>query len=264
MSLIRNGGFETGNIDFWSLLGEADFDVSTADPHSGTHHLRATATAAGAARVYGADYIEVSAGKRVYLQGYMKGSRVLSGQLSVQEYDSTLNYLRHTTLLTMDVETAYTLFSGIHFVGDDCAYIRPYIRSTVIAIGDTVDFDDISMLMEDRVNILSGEALLCDLNDIGVSGDTSADRHSVVDFYNFIADIEVADVQGTTPTLDLSIIERDLRGKDLIVGSFTQFTAEGSERIALTNCRGSMMYVTYTIGGTTPRFDIEVAIKGMR
>ena len=79
--------------------------------------------------------------------------------------------------------------------------------------------------------------------------------------------LNVTEVTGTTPTLDVKIQEKDpVSGKYFDLFSFTQQTAISSERKSYGSGAGELLgkvirYVA-TIGGTTPSFTFSLSMVG--
>lgn len=71
--------------------------------------------------------------------------------------------------------------------------------------------------------------------------------------------LDVTAVSGTTPTLNVTIEGKDpTSGKYFTIGTFTQLTAIGNQRITIPQLLDSNIRVNYQIGGTTPSFTFTV------
>lgn len=71
--------------------------------------------------------------------------------------------------------------------------------------------------------------------------------------------IKASSVAGTTPTCDAKIIAYDPSTNEWYdLESFTQLTADGSETKLVTDI-GAKIAVLYTIGGTSPSFDLIIS-----
>lgn len=68
--------------------------------------------------------------------------------------------------------------------------------------------------------------------------------------------LNVIDVAGTTPTLDV-VINATINGVQYQIGAFTQRTTTGKEVIIIAGCPKDIQ-IQATLGGTTPNFDFEV------
>lgn len=91
------------------------------------------------------------------------------------------------------------------------------------------------------------------------TGQTDAIDASGVDELSVF--LNVTDVSGTSPTLDVVIQDSPDGTTWYDKESFTQATAATSEAKRLTNF-GKFVRVKYTIGGTTPSFTFEVKATG--
>jgi hypothetical protein len=75
--------------------------------------------------------------------------------------------------------------------------------------------------------------------------------------------IDVTAVSGTSPTLDVSVLEKDgtsIAATDQKVVVFPQITAVGSYR-RLVQSKKSHLALYYDVGGTTPSFTLTSGIK---
>jgi len=97
------------------------------------------------------------------------------------------------------------------------------------------------------------------------SGAETADGNSE-DFENFqnyeqaVFYLDVTAVSGTSPTLDVTIEEKDpVSGKYFTIGTFAQKTATGSERIVINPLYGTILRAKWVIGGTSPSFTFSLS-----
>jgi hypothetical protein len=68
--------------------------------------------------------------------------------------------------------------------------------------------------------------------------------------------LDVSAASGGSPTLDIDVIGV-VGGKDFTLGSFTQKTTTGKERIVVDDCPKDIK-INWTIGGATPSFTFDI------
>lgn len=91
------------------------------------------------------------------------------------------------------------------------------------------------------------------------SGDTSATPIDVGKYKEALFFLDVTDVAGTSPTLDVAIKTKDpISGKWFDLVSFAQVTAISSEMKAVNGLIGSQIAAFYTIAGDTPSFTFSL------
>lgn len=79
-----------------------------------------------------------------------------------------------------------------------------------------------------------------------------------------LAQLDVTAVSGTAPTLDV-VIEDSLDGVNYDeVQAFTQRTAAGRQRVAITTPISQRARVRWTIAGTTPSFTFSLIVESAR
>lgn len=71
--------------------------------------------------------------------------------------------------------------------------------------------------------------------------------------------MDVTAASGTTPTLDVDVVELLPEGRERVLGSFAQITVVGTRELAVTDVPfTASLRIDFTIGGTTPSFTFSV------
>ena len=261
MSIIRNGGFERGSIDFWEVASDGALEISTLLPKYGTYCGKFTSAGNYQEFILSTDYVAVDPYDIVNLTGWVKSTAARNVQPILFAYDADYSYIGGLYSLSRTMDTTWMLLNSQVVIPYNTAYIRAgyYVEGSA---ADEVFYIDGYM----------GSILTASSNKTGsvnthpyavenVSGDTVGNRQDMKQFSTYHADLQIGVVNGVNPTLDVIVYEIDYRGVALSVGTFAQAIAVGRERIQLPNALGKGFYIGYVIGGTGPEFYFTVDIS---
>ena len=264
MNLIRNGGFERGNTDFWSIDTGGYLEVTGSLPKYGSYCGVITSSGALPEVLLNNDFIEVSSYDLIDILFWVKSTSLYNAQAVIYCYDSDYSFIKSLTGYARAMDGTWLPIRTQIPVMEGVAYIRAGVYISVSSSGDIFYVDGYTCNIVKRDNCISGYTTLLAQGERTASGDTMGDKKDLQMYNTFFADLNVTYVGGTSPTLDVSVYEYDSTGHEVLIGTFTQVTAVSRERIALSNCTGRTLYVKYTIGGTDPDFvfEIGVACKG--
>ena len=261
---MRNGGFERGNTDFWDVIGGGSLEVTTVSPLHGTYCGKFTADGTADGVILSSDYIDVKPYQIVDGILYMKSGTTDKGYLDFYAYDADYSLIGIQTGSWVTNDGSYLMLTDQYAVPVGCAYVRFGIQIHSPTNGDVIYLDGGGVEIIDSGSAMSGMLELLPAGSYTVSDNTWERARSMMQFSTYYADLHCTYVGGTSPTLDVDVIESLASGGVITVGSFTTVTGTTAERIVLSNCLGKKMYLVYTIGGTNPEFDFEVAAVGKR
>lgn len=264
MNLIRNGGFEDGSLVHWVMRSAGSLVLDAANSHRGSGCAKLTSSGAGIEYFDSSDYIEVKPYEVLITSAWVKSAAARGCKIYAVEYDENLEVIDHIELTEITSTAMYSMLHAEHVVSAEASYVILRLAVSGSANSEIFYFDDAKVYMHDPEVAVYYTTELCVLNSINVSGDSSGDRYDQKGFITYIADLHVTTANGTNPTLDLTVVELDGHGDEVIVGTFAQKVAVGSERILLSNVTGNQMYVRYIIGGVNPVFYFEVSVNGKR
>ena len=261
MSTIRNGGFESGNTDFWTAESAGTFEVSTVSPKSGAYCGVFTPNSIGDSEIIHKDYIEVTSFDLINLFGYAKSIDTGRVYLCIYMYDGDYSYLGMVKGLSRAMDGTYLDINTQIPIPAGVKYIRPgfhlYVHET-----DAYYLDGFTADVLHHDNAISSTVTLGEFPPATASGDTSNDKKDMQMYKTFECDLSVSYVTGTSPTLDVTVYEENPGTDDVLIGTFAQKTSTGAERITLNHAIGRQMYIKYTIGGTDPNFYFGVYVTG--
>jgi len=262
MNLIRNGGFELGNTDFWSVEGNATLEVVPTSDMSGNYMLKVTAGSLSDVYVIHDDYLPVQAGSIVNVSGLFKSASNLDISPYLYFYDSDYSYIGKSYQVYKEMDGNVQSISSDIYVPNRTAYVRVAFKIWSPYSGDILYADSINANMLGQSQGLYRLEEVFNESGVTSSGSTSSDKRDMKACSEFYADMKVTSSSGSSPTLDVEVWERSPTYKDFKVGTFTTATGITEERIKLSNCTGSQLFIKYTIGGTNPSFSFKVYIIG--
>lgn len=264
MNLIRNGGFESGDLEFWVSVGDGSAVVSDTAPVHGTYHAIITVGVGDGHTLHSQDYIPVLFGQIMVANWYAKSDG--GGQVYARfyEYDGDLNLLATTDRRGGDTPGAYQQFQAMLTPQPNTEYMRigVYTYADEAPANVSIDSCYASTLSGDDPLVYRIEIA----NRVGVvsSFNTSLNPYDMLGFQTYYADIDCTVLTGTNPTLDLTVVEKDVYGNEKVLGTFAQLSAAGHERISIDPPIGDGMYVKYVEGGTWTNATFAVTVTGVR
>lgn len=264
MNLIRNGGFERGDTDFWEMGSAGVLVIEPSLPKYGGFCGKLTSSGAVLEYVRNIDYISVSPLQLFKWSLWTKSLAARGIGLTVWKYDADYSLIGTYSSDLKEAAATWKQASFEYLNTPDVAYIRAGLYVYLSAADEIFYIDNLMFNSIDKDNTFIERVELFDESSVTVSGDSSGDKKDMQAFTTFYADIDVEITGGTNETLDVCIKETDGNGKVIIVGTFAQAIAVGTERIVLSNTAGRSLYIDYVIGGTNPTFNFEVAVTGKR
>lgn len=262
-NLIRNGGFETGGLDFWENAGAGTLTVTDADSRYGTYSGRIESSASQELIVQAADMLPVTPFTLMSANIATKTSDFTSLDVRAVYYDSDYQYIGYERIGYITPTGGWDESAYPFVVLSNAFFCKIAIRCYALGAADVVLFDAVSLHEMTDAQLSFARVAFWQLSNLTASGDTSDDPYKAIGYHEYHAVIECDGLAGTAPTLDVNVCEKDPFGNERILGSFAQITATvGTETIAISKPLAGTMYVTYTEGGTWTDCDFKVAIYG--
>ena len=264
MSLIRNGGFERGNTDFWEVITGGTLEVSTISPLYGSYCGKFVGDGSYNSVLLSKDYIDVKPYQILDGIIYMKSATSIQCYVIFYAYDADYSLITTQEGVWVTNDGTWKELTGQFTVPVGCAYVRFGINFHHTTSGDIFYLDGAGVEVMDIDSALSGSIVLRDVAEATASGNTWAQSKSITQFSTYFALLHVDYAGGTSPTLDIDVKESTPLGNGVLLASFAQATASGDQAIDLPYCWGNGLYIDYTIGGTSPDFYFGVAVVGKR
>lgn len=264
MNEIRNGTFERGDDKFWEIIGTGTLTISDSAPKHGTYHAEVYVASPNVVVLLASDYISVEFGQLLHVSYYITRDVQTEYATRFYEYDGALNLIK-----TTDRDHGYAPAS----YGKVCDMIKPAIGTEYIRVGvrlhdeeanNTASIDTCcaELIEGGSGQVYQLEALRVENKVAG--GDSSATPLDMTGFTTYHADLDAGTVNGTNPTVDVDVCEKDCYDNERVLGSFTQLDAAGDERIDISPPLYDELYVKYTEGGAWSDVDLRVTVTGRR
>ena len=264
MSLIRNGGFERGNTDFWELVSGGSLEISNISPLYGTYCGKFTGDGSYNSVLLSKDYIDVKPYQIVDGVIYVKSASALSTYVIFYAYDSDYSLITTEAGVWVSHDGTWKKLTRQFVVPEGCAYVRFGVDFHHATSSDIFYVDGAGVEVFDTDSGMSGAIVLQEVIECTSSGNTWVNSRYMTQYTTYWGILYVDYVSGTSPTLDVDIRETSPLGNSSLVASFAQMTAQGEQKIDLPQCWGNGLYIDYTIGGTNPDFYFGVAVVGKR
>ena len=262
MSLIRNGGFERGNTDFWSAKENCTLEINDTDQKYGLYCGKITSAGNALLLVQSDDYIAVSPYQIINTLLWIKSSAARDVYLCLYTYDSDYSYIDRieSSLKTMDGN--YQMFHAQFSLPENVSYVRFGLRINLSNSGEIFYIDGAGVDILQPETGMSGIATLLASDMYTGSGNTVGDKKSMIQYSTYYGQLICTDAFGTSETLDVTVYELNEDHYEVELASFPQVTTTGSYLIDLPHCEGREMYIRYTFGGTDPMFAFSVRVIG--
>lgn len=264
-NLIRNGGFERGDAEFWDVISDDTLAASTVMHLWGLYSGKITSVGTGTIRFATDDFLEVKPSAIVNLSFWVYGVAGKTMEVRIDKYNADGTSIGSETIISQSLYADWTSYTAQYTIDEEAIYIKVDFRILSPGDGDVYYFDDVSLIHLDNVYPSLRVTKIAQVQNAVASGDTTATKYYMLEFTDYYAEINCASLTGTTPTLDVDVCELDQVSNEVVLGSFAQIAAGGGdERISISNPIGKGMYVKYTEGGTWTDCDFEVSIIGVR
>ena len=264
MSLIRNGGFERGNTDFWEVISGGTLEVSTISPLYGSYCGKFTADGSGDGIILSSDYIDVKPYQIIDGILYIKSATTIQARLIAYFYDADYSYINNQLGSYVTNDGTYLELEYQFRVPNGASYVRFGIIILSPVSGDIFYLDGTDLEIITDTEAITGLVELLPFAEYTTSGGTYNNAKSMMQFNTYFGELSCNDSDGGDSTLDVDVKVVNWLGQSLTLASFTTVTGTGDWRIDLPYCMGKQLYIIYTITGSTPYYDFGVAVVGKR
>ena len=264
MNLIRNGGFELGNTNFWRVTTSGSLEIETSEVHSGSYAGKFISGGDYIEYILNNDYIPVSPYNLISVNGWIKSSSNSEVSMIIFLYDSEYSFIDALYGISRETNGSYIQLNMQKSLSNDVSYVQIGYRVKDSSSTEIFYIDSTNVSIIDQESCIFGRLCLRDYGKATSSGDTTEDKKDFKQFTTYYADLMCKNAYGSSKTLDVSVYELDYTEKPVLLGNFTQLTGAGRERIVLSNVIGNQLYIEYTISGTNPQFYFSVYVSGKR
>ncbi len=257
--LIRNGGFERGNLDFWKVVFGTVSVVSDVKKR-GSYSAKTITGDYDSVKLDSKDYIEVTPFVLYKHTGWYKNVDLTKMQAMAMFYDSNIDRITDADIIIWEKTGAFdwTYCEGWFVTPPEASYMVLGIAGTGTS-GKYGYIDSISLQEIDLNRLAVYTKELLKKENFTSTGTFYSDEYfsgvwKYAEFY-----LNVTSLTGTDPTLDVTIQAYDPSTglwKDIVV--FDQATGAGSQLKVATAGLGWKIRVKYVTGGTITDCDFVV------
>ena len=257
--LIRNGGFERNDIDFWTVyLGSAT--VTNTDKHAGYYSVKLSCGSMNTVYLETKDYIEVSPYELYRVLTWVKSVSWTYIEGLIYYYDSD-----YQSISAYELEL-FKETGSFDWTRKECYFSVPtdasYISLAYHAVGTNGTYgyiDSISLAQLDIKDIAAMHVALVEEENLTTAGTYYSDEFFVGMWERAIFGLNCTSLTGSSPTLDVSV-EVYIPDVDIWIPvlTFNQLTSSGSEVKTLNDVHGWLLRVKYVLGGSVTDCDFKV------
>ena len=252
-NLLRNGGFERANTNFWSGYDCKSFAVTTAHKHKGTYSGLLTCDGSNTPYVMPNDYIPMTVGEIAYFEAWTKASGMYAAYLRVDYFDEGLSLVETVTYESFNPGTGgfaqlLQVISGI----EGAFYCRPYILLSHITEDHWMAIDNVTMYKFTPEDVMGGVRLIDDREELTTAQDYVSPWSIVAPFKEATFLLYVPTLTGTNDTLDVIIeSQANFKSNNPTIATFNQVTSSDTEQVlVVTAGLGTKIRAIATLAGT--------------
>lgn len=264
-NLIRNGGFERGNLNFWTAYDEQNFYVQNVNVHKGTWAGDVVCNGSDKAFIMPNDYIELVEGEMAYFELYAKVNAAMQAVIKMVYYDEGLNEVAEVeypaeTMSTSVFTQILIPVSGIH----GARYVRPKIQAGLITFGRTLTIDNVLMYKFSPNEVMAMDIFMYE--GIGLTGEGSFySEWFLAGFFREVTlSLLVSSCAGAPSVLDVTLQSRlsmGTYGYDTPIATFETVSAAPTfQQIVLNEGLGSKVRIRGFVTGIAT--DVTYRVSG--
>jgi len=251
--LLRNGDLELGNISFWEAVDKCSIAATAYVKKYGVYSLKVVETATNA-KFRHKDYIDLRKKKDLLLTFWHKTSTLSYIKPIFEYYDSNYNLLYTKNFIAIDGTGDWIYNEFFIPKYPEANYVRiAFEYVDVAATTHYLDQTNIYEIERDKIPVLKYTIMN---GTYSSSNDTQPTYYPTRSIRKFCAMVKVENVGGTSPTLNIYHRVSNDAGVAFDTDLFGTITTPGIYTRAIEGFLGNYSYFYWTIGGTSPSFDI--------
>ena len=260
-NLIRNGGFERGDTQFWTCPLAKSFEAVDVDVHRGTYAGKVVINNGVYPSLYITDYLELSVGEIGVFEMFLKANVEFGVHFYMKHYDEDLNEVTYFRVEPFNLTTAaYTkylwAFTGI----EGATYVMPVIYINNPTEDNYMLIDNVSFFKMDPKTLVAREHELYYKSNISAAATYYGESFFSGGFTQAEFRLEVDICSGTSETLDVTIESKGIYDEFWhTIATFAQVTAaDNIQLLAVTAALGTVLRAKLVVGGSPTTIDVRV------
>lgn len=260
-NMIRNGGFERGNTDFWDGQNGSAFEVVTTPVHAGTYAVKIVAQTGPSPTIKPNDYFEIGLDETAALELWLRGSAAAGVHLWMYFYDEELILIKSFRVVPFNLSTTeYVQYlfdiSGI----EGSKYFKPMVYFNATVIGQVLYLDSVSLYKSDPKTSAGRTHQIYKSGTLNSAGTYYSDMFYVAPFTQGEFKLWVDSCLGTSETVDVTIESKSLYDEQWhTIATFTQVTvSDVLQVIVLSAGLGGVLRSKTVIGGNPSSVDLDI------
>ena len=145
--LIRNGGFERGDTEFWESIDVTSIEVLAAAKKYGTYGCKVISSGAATGLLQTKDFFQVKYLQLLNISCWIKNSNSRTMSIRVYEFDSNAQLIGYSIINLTTIGTTHTFLEDFYIVKAGVSYIKIDIAQLGFASNEYSFIDSISLRM---------------------------------------------------------------------------------------------------------------------
>lgn len=262
--LIRNNGFESGDLSFWEHTGDGALTLDDTNAKYGTYCGKIALGGGESAYIVNSDYIKIGINQPLVLSAWVKGSGTCVAWMHVKQYDAGLNLIDESEYGVLYLTTSYQNILNAITPLQESVYVKVGLKVGGSGAARDVYVDDMTVRVMSGDVVLKSVCLIETLDGISASGDSSMFPSVMDGFSEYVAELDASIFTGGTPTANITVCELDQSGNEIVLATFAEITGAANQRVAMSAPMGHSLYVKYVLTGTTLVLTMKNFIIGRR
>ena len=264
-NLIRNGGFERGNVDFWTGYDCAALGVTGSPTYKGSYAGSLTCDNVNKPYIMPNDFIALTEGETAFFEAWVRPSHSDTVSFKAKYYDEGLTEIAELTYesLPMAVGSWHNVMWALTGVRD-AVYVKPLIEYNAVATGKYLLIDNVLMYKFDRTQLTGLVLSMEEQSGISSAGTIYGDYMIAFPYREVEFSLYVATSAGAAETLDVTIESYIGHGIAMTkpIVTFEQVTAGADYQVVvLSEGLGSKIRTKSVIGGAPTDITYNVVAK---
>ena len=141
--LLRNGGFERGDLQFWEMT-DGIMEIATDQKKTGTYSVKITTDITNHAYLYNKDFIKVDALSIYFLSVWIRKHDPSSFHVYIEFSDAAFEDFKWIEIKGTEVTDTWINFKGHAATPEGSVYAQIWIMNSGFGVGDYSHIDAVS------------------------------------------------------------------------------------------------------------------------